>query len=59
MLFMGPVSAPAIKQYYSYATDTRCKRLGNHAWVRKNTPPRNNPQNLIGHLGLSQGFEIT
>ena len=33
MLFMGPVSAPAIKQYYSYATDTRCKRLGNHAWV--------------------------
>jgi len=33
MLFMGPVSAPAIKQYYSYATDTRCKRLGNHAWL--------------------------
>ena len=36
MLFMGPVSAPAIKQYYSYATDTRCKRLGNHAWVSLN-----------------------
>ena len=34
MLFMGPVSAPALKQYYAYATDTRCKRLGNHAWER-------------------------
>ena len=33
MLFMGTVSAPALKQYYSYATDTRCKRLGNHAWL--------------------------
>jgi len=33
ILFMGLISCPAIRQYYSYATDSRCKRLGNHAWV--------------------------
>ena len=32
ILFMGLISCPAIRQYYSYATDSRCKRLGNHAW---------------------------
>ena len=37
ILFLGLGSMPAIKQYYTYATDPRCKRLGNHAWesVRK------------------------
>jgi len=33
ILFMGLISCPAIRQYYSYATDSRCKRLGNHAWL--------------------------
>lgn len=33
ILFLGLISCPAIKQYYSYATDSRCKRLGNHAWL--------------------------
>ena len=33
ILFLGLGSMPAIKQYYTYATDPRCKRLGNHAWI--------------------------
>lgn len=34
ILFLGLGSMPAIKQYYTYATDPRCKRLGNHAWAQ-------------------------
>ncbi|CBY38910.1 unnamed protein product [Oikopleura dioica] len=33
ILFMGLCSMPAIKQWYIYVTDPRCKRLGNHCWL--------------------------
>ena len=33
ILLTGLMTAPAIRQYYSYVTDTRCKRLGSQAWV--------------------------
>ena len=37
ILFMGLCSMPAIKQWYIYVTDPRCKRLGNHCWVNLST----------------------
>lgn len=33
ILLIGLMAAPAIRQYYSYVTDRRCKRLGSQAWV--------------------------
>nr|CAB3265261.1 phosphatidylserine synthase 1-like [Phallusia mammillata] len=33
ILLMGAISAPALRQYYVYLTDTRCKRLGTQSWV--------------------------
>ena len=33
ILLSGLMAAPAIRQYYTYVTDRRCKRLGSQAWV--------------------------
>ncbi|XP_078612982.1 phosphatidylserine synthase 1-like isoform X1 [Branchiostoma floridae x Branchiostoma japonicum] len=33
ILLIGLVSAPTIRQYYAYATDTACKRVGTQCWV--------------------------
>lgn len=33
MLFLGLVSAPSCRQYYSYITDPQCKRVGTQCWV--------------------------
>ncbi|XP_039254422.1 phosphatidylserine synthase 1-like [Styela clava] len=33
ILLIGIITAPAIRQYYVYITDKRCKRVGNHTWV--------------------------
>lgn len=33
LIFIAVISAPAIRQYYSYLTDTQCTRLGTQAWV--------------------------
>lgn len=33
ILLIGIFTAPAIRQYYIYVTDRRCKRFGNHTWV--------------------------
>lgn len=33
ILLQGLMSAPAIRQYYSYVTDKNCKRFGTHLWV--------------------------
>ena len=33
ILMTGLIAAPTIRQYYTYVTDPRCKRLGTQAWV--------------------------
>lgn len=33
LLIIGLVVAPTLRQYYSYVTDTRCKRIGTQCWV--------------------------
>ena len=33
ILLTGLMAAPSTRQYYTYITDTRCKRLGSQAWV--------------------------
>merc|ERR1739838_662276 len=33
ILLVGLISCPALRQYYVYMTDTRCKRLGTQTWV--------------------------
>ena len=33
LVFIAVISAPAIRQYYCYITDTQCTRLGTQAWV--------------------------
>jgi len=33
ILLNGLMGAPAVRQYYSYVTDRRCKRLGSQVWV--------------------------
>ena len=33
ILLQGLMSAPAIRQYYSYVTDKNCKRFGSQLWV--------------------------
>jgi len=33
ILLSGLMAAPATRQYYTYITDKRCKRLGSQAWV--------------------------
>jgi len=33
ILLIGLISTPALRQYYVYLTDTRCKRIGTQTWV--------------------------
>nr|CAG4643927.1 EOG090X05CZ [Lepidurus arcticus] len=33
ILLVGLIVSPSIRQYYSYVTDTRCKRVGTQCWV--------------------------
>ena len=33
ILMTGLIAAPTIRQYYTYITDPRCKRLGTQCWV--------------------------
>lgn len=33
LVFVGLFTAPSVRQYYIYVTDTRCKRLGTQCWV--------------------------
>ncbi|KAK7574264.1 hypothetical protein V9T40_011455 [Parthenolecanium corni] len=33
LLFLGIMVAPSARQYYSYVTDSQCKRLGSQCWV--------------------------
>ncbi|ELU01944.1 hypothetical protein CAPTEDRAFT_122558 [Capitella teleta] len=33
LLLIAGVSAPSIRQFYSYVTDTQCKRVGTQCWV--------------------------
>ncbi|XP_011204719.2 phosphatidylserine synthase isoform X1 [Bactrocera dorsalis] len=33
LVFIGLVVAPSVRQYYTYVTDTRCKRVGTQCWV--------------------------
>ncbi|KAF2364051.1 Phosphatidyl serine synthase [Trinorchestia longiramus] len=33
ILLLGAISAPSLRQYYSYVTDPRIKRVGTQAWV--------------------------
>lgn len=33
LMFVGLFTAPSVRQYYIYVTDTRCKRLGTQCWV--------------------------
>ncbi|XP_073838665.1 phosphatidylserine synthase-like [Musca autumnalis] len=33
LVFVGLFVAPSVRQYYTYVTDTRCKRVGTQCWV--------------------------
>ncbi|EMP39359.1 Phosphatidylserine synthase 1 [Chelonia mydas] len=33
ILFIGIITAPTVRQYYAYLTDTQCKRVGTQCWV--------------------------
>ncbi|XP_048451524.1 phosphatidylserine synthase 1 isoform X2 [Rhincodon typus] len=33
ILFVGVITAPTVRQYYAYLTDTQCKRVGTQCWV--------------------------
>ncbi|XP_036326556.1 phosphatidylserine synthase 1-like isoform X3 [Rhagoletis pomonella] len=33
LVFIGLFVAPSVRQYYTYVTDTRCKRVGTQCWV--------------------------
>lgn len=33
IVLIGLIVAPTLRQYYSYVTDTRCKRVGTQCWV--------------------------
>ncbi|XP_054462244.1 phosphatidylserine synthase 1 [Anoplopoma fimbria] len=33
ILLVGVITAPTIRQYYAYLTDTQCKRIGTQCWV--------------------------
>uniref|UniRef100_A0ACB8FEY1 Phosphatidylserine synthase 2 n=1 Tax=Sphaerodactylus townsendi TaxID=933632 RepID=A0ACB8FEY1_9SAUR len=33
ILFIGTITAPTVRQYYAYLTDTQCKRVGTQCWV--------------------------
>ncbi|CAH1369216.1 hypothetical protein MTP99_010690 [Tenebrio molitor] len=33
LILIGVIVAPSVRQYYSYVTDTTCKRVGTQCWV--------------------------
>ncbi|XP_072106744.1 phosphatidylserine synthase 1-like, partial [Mobula birostris] len=33
ILFIGVITAPTVRQYYAYLTDSQCKRVGTQCWV--------------------------
>ncbi|XP_051992503.1 phosphatidylserine synthase 1-like isoform X3 [Xyrauchen texanus] len=33
ILFIGIITAPTVRQYYAYLTDTQCKRVGTQCWL--------------------------
>lgn len=33
LMLIGIIVAPTLRQYYSYVTDTRCRRVGTQCWV--------------------------
>ncbi|XP_018333934.1 phosphatidylserine synthase 1 [Agrilus planipennis] len=33
LILIGVIVAPSVRQYYTYCTDTQCKRLGTQCWV--------------------------
>ncbi|XP_053302403.1 LOW QUALITY PROTEIN: phosphatidylserine synthase 1 [Pleuronectes platessa] len=33
ILLLAAITAPTVRQYYAYLTDTRCKRVGTQCWV--------------------------
>lgn len=33
LILIGVIVAPSVRQYYSYTTDTTCKRVGTQCWV--------------------------
>lgn len=33
LILIGVIVAPSVKQYYTYITDTQCKRVGTQCWV--------------------------
>lgn len=33
LIFIGLFVAPSVRQYYTYVTDSRCKRVGTQCWV--------------------------
>ncbi|XP_013383200.1 phosphatidylserine synthase 1 isoform X2 [Lingula anatina] len=33
LIFIAVISAPTIRQYYSYITDTQCRRVGTQCWL--------------------------
>ncbi|XP_063245103.1 phosphatidylserine synthase isoform X2 [Bacillus rossius redtenbacheri] len=33
LVLIGVIVAPSVRQYYSYVTDTQCKRVGTQCWV--------------------------
>ncbi|XP_020487229.1 phosphatidylserine synthase 1 [Labrus bergylta] len=33
ILLVGVITAPTVRQYYAYLTDTQCKRVGTQCWV--------------------------
>lgn len=33
LLLVGMITAPTVRQYYAYLTDTQCKRVGTQCWV--------------------------
>ncbi|XP_037651518.1 phosphatidylserine synthase 1 [Sebastes umbrosus] len=33
ILLISAITAPTVRQYYAYLTDTRCKRVGTQCWV--------------------------
>ncbi|KAK5855086.1 hypothetical protein PBY51_005222 [Eleginops maclovinus] len=33
LIVLGAITAPTVRQYYAYLTDTECKRVGTQCWV--------------------------
>uniref|UniRef100_A0A7N6C3H8 Phosphatidylserine synthase n=1 Tax=Anabas testudineus TaxID=64144 RepID=A0A7N6C3H8_ANATE len=40
ILLVGVITAPTVRQYYAYLTDTQCKRVGTQCWMIQNAAAR-------------------